>query len=76
MISNGSSNEGQMELQVPVGFTSWASLGADPRVQAIRSSSPARAGHQGSVFGGSAGYPRQQPPLGTQPAGQWIGLGD
>lgn len=71
-ISNGSSGEGQMELhtKVPVGST----IGFDSvPINPVSGDQVIITGFnvsQGSVFG-SAGYPRQQPPLGTQPAGSW-----
>jgi hypothetical protein len=72
MISNGSSNEGQMELstKVPVGFTlGFNSVPINPLSgdQVIITGFNVS---QGNVFG-SAGYPRQQPPLATQPPGSW-----
>ena len=74
-LSNGSSNEGQMELStvVPVGsligFNS-VPIAADNGDQVIITGFTVS---QGSVFGG-AGYPQQQPPIGQQPAGSyWIG---
>ena len=71
-ISNGSSGEGQMELhtRVPVGSTiGFDSVPINP-VSGDQVIITRFNVSQGSVFG-SAGYPRQQPPLGTQPAGSW-----
>jgi hypothetical protein len=74
-LSNGSSNEGQMELStvVPVGSLigfNTVPIAPDNGDQVIITGFTVS---QGSVFGG-AGYPQQQPPIGRQPAGSyWIG---
>ena len=74
-ISNGSSNEGQMELStvVPVGsLIGFNSVPITPNSgdQVVISGFTVS---QGSVFGG-AGYPQPQPSFGKQPDGSyWIG---
>jgi hypothetical protein len=74
-LSNGSSGEGQLELStvVPVGsLIGFNSVPINPSSgdQVIITGFTVS---QGSVFGG-AGYPQQQPSIGTQPAGSyWIG---
>jgi hypothetical protein len=75
MFNNGSTNEGQLELStvVPVGsLIGFESVPINPLSgdQVVISGFTVS---QGSVFG-SQGYPQQQPPIGTQPAGSyWIG---
>ena len=74
-LSNGSTGEGQLELStvVPVGsLIGFNTVPINPASgdQVIITGFTVS---QGSVFGG-AGYPQQQPPIGTQPAGSyWIG---
>ncbi len=74
-LSNGSSGEGQLELStvVPVGsLIGFNTVPINPASgdQVIITGFTVS---QGSVFGG-AGYPQQQPSIGTQPAGSyWIG---
>lgn len=71
MVSNGSSNEGQMELstKVPVGYTiGFNSVPINP----ASGDSVVITGFNvsyGNVFG-SAGYPRPYT-LGTEPTGSW-----
>lgn len=73
-VSNGSTGEGGLELHsmVPVG----ALIGFNSVPIDLAAGSVVISGFtvsQGSVFG-SQGYPQQQPPLGTEPAGAyWIG---
>ena len=74
-VNNGSTHEGQMELNsvVPVGaLIGFESVPINP----LSGDTVIITGFtvsQGSVFG-SQGYPQQQPPIGSQPAGSyWIG---
>ena len=74
-VNNGSTNEGQMELSsvVPVGsLIGFETVPINP----LSGDTVVITGFtvsQGSVFG-SQGYPQQQPPIGSQPAGSyWIG---
>ena len=64
----------ELHTKVPVGFTlGFNSVPINP-VSGDQVIITGFNVSQGSVFG-SAGYPRQQPPLGTQPAGlvDWSG---
>jgi len=74
-VSNGSSGEATLELstKTPVGsLIGWNTVPINPNsgdTVVITGFTVS----QGSVFG-SAGYPQQQPPLGSGPAGNyWIG---
>ena len=74
-VNNGSTNEGQMELSsvVPVGsLIGFETVPINP----LSGDTVVITGFtvsQGGVFG-SQGYPQQQPPIGSQPAGSyWIG---
>jgi hypothetical protein len=73
--SNGSTNEGQMELNSVVPVGSLIGFNTVP-INPASGDTVIISGFtvsQGSVFG-SQGYPQQQPPLGNEPAGSyWIG---
>lgn len=74
-VSNGSTNEGQMELSTVVPVGSLIGFNTVP-INPGSGDTVIITGFtvsQGSVFG-SQGYPQQQPPIGTEPAGAyWIG---
>lgn len=74
MANNGSTNEGNLELSsvVPVGsLIGFNSVPIDPTAGTVAITGFTVS--QGSVFG-SQGYPQQQSPIGSEPAGAyWIG---